>query len=540
MSQVPQIAPLPPAPRRSDAPEDFSAKADALAAAQPGFVSQANALAAFVHQRGSSAEQAATSASGSAAAAAASALAASNSDVSAGNSAAFSAEKAAAAAESAYSASSSAQTAQTAAQTASAAAQATADGLAAIAGGPVASVAGLSGVVTLAGLSAAGVATGAQLQAEAQARQQVDQSLQQAINGKQPSMTTATTAEMQAGTVTGLRAMSPSLVAQAIGALAGSKLVYRQRSSNQQITAADNATIFEVLSGTFTQSFAACSTLGSGWFCYIRNAGSGTVTLDPDGSEQIDSRLSFPMYPGEMRLIQCDGSRLRSWVLNSFYAVFTASGTLVVPPGYTAFQGLLWGAGGGGGSYSGGGGGGCTPFTLPVPGSSTMSLVIGAGGGRVISAWQYGGTGGQSSFESVSAFGGGGGGPDSISGGGGGGAISQGEVGGNGGRPDGGTTSTARPDSAYGGGVGGTTVGSGSSFYGGGGGFAGNGVTNAGSSVYGGGGGGGAAGSHVGMSQHGGRGGTTGADGVAPGGGGGGGVASGAGARGELRIWGII
>ena len=59
MSQVPQIAPLPPAPRRSDAPEDFSAKADALAAAQPGFVSQANSVANFVSQK--SAEAAASS-----------------------------------------------------------------------------------------------------------------------------------------------------------------------------------------------------------------------------------------------------------------------------------------------------------------------------------------------------------------------------------------------------------------------------------------------------------------------------------------------
>lgn len=54
--------------------------------------------------------------------------------------------------------------------------------------------------------------------AEAQARAQADQALQQAIDGKQPSMTTATAAEMQAGTVTDLRAMSPSLVAQAVEA----------------------------------------------------------------------------------------------------------------------------------------------------------------------------------------------------------------------------------------------------------------------------------------------------------------------------------
>lgn len=159
MSQVPQISPLPPAPRRSDAPEDFSAKADALAAAQPGFVAQANTLVEFANQRSTLAEQAANSASDSSAAAAASAQAASSSASLAEGSADTAVAKAAEAAESASSADSSAQAASASAQNAAADAQAVADGLASIAGGPVASVAGKTGVVALEQLAEVGVAT---------------------------------------------------------------------------------------------------------------------------------------------------------------------------------------------------------------------------------------------------------------------------------------------------------------------------------------------------------------------------------------------
>lgn len=59
---VPTIRALPTPPRRSDAPSDFSAKADALAAALPGFVADSNAQAAFVDQRAADADQSAQSA----------------------------------------------------------------------------------------------------------------------------------------------------------------------------------------------------------------------------------------------------------------------------------------------------------------------------------------------------------------------------------------------------------------------------------------------------------------------------------------------
>lgn len=64
--------------------------------------------------------------------------------------------------------------------------------------------------------------------------------------------------------------------------------------------------------GTFTLSFDAAETLGNGWFCYVKNGGDGDVTLAPDGAQTIDGLDGYIMYPGEVRLFQCDGAALRT------------------------------------------------------------------------------------------------------------------------------------------------------------------------------------------------------------------------------------
>lgn len=65
---VPTIAPLPTPPARSDAPVDFSAKADAFAAALPRFGGDANELAEFTNQRAIDADDSAQAAAASEAA----------------------------------------------------------------------------------------------------------------------------------------------------------------------------------------------------------------------------------------------------------------------------------------------------------------------------------------------------------------------------------------------------------------------------------------------------------------------------------------
>jgi len=311
------------------------------------------------------------------------------------------------------------------------------------------------------------------------------------------------------------------------------------RTSDTTLTASNNSNFIDITSGTFTQTFTSAATLGNGWFCYIRNSGTGDITLDPDGSETIDGLATFIMYPQEVRLIKSDGTNLTSTVLTSFYKVFSATGTFTKPPGYSDISGMLWGGGGGGSSGlggTGGGGGACHSFSVPSSVfSASCSVVIGAGGasGGLNGAGADGGT---SSFDGKAYAYGGTGGPLGSAPGGNGGGISAvgGEplpyVAGGGGNNQGFGGSISAESityyAVYGGGHGG-----GYNTY----------DFSGGPSVYGG-GGGGRIGEPGGTSSFGGDGGSSGAAGTIPAGGGGGGAsgAAGDGARGELRLRGVL
>jgi len=95
----------------------------------------------------------------------------------------------------------------------------------------------------------------------------------------------------------------------------GSALPRSARTSNTIIGDADRSTLIDITSGTFTQTFVAVATLGAGWWCYIRNSGTGDITLDPNLSETIDGATTSLLSPGMVIIVQCDGSALRSVVL---------------------------------------------------------------------------------------------------------------------------------------------------------------------------------------------------------------------------------
>lgn len=309
------------------------------------------------------------------------------------------------------------------------------------------------------------------------------------------------------------------------------------RTANAQLVQADRATLVEITSGTFTQSFDTPANLGSGWYVFLWNSGTGDITIPSS-----DGVTNWVMYPGEMRLFQCNGTAFRSVIVRPFNKTFVASGTFAKPPGYSLFQGLAWSGGQGGNKVGatsttpGGSGGGCFPFHFPAAAlAASESVQIGAGGAGATTNPSTGNPGGNTTFGTLlTVFGG-----DSN----GGGAIGAGYSAAAAIRTVIGNLSAA---AGFGGGH---TTDSVSTVWGG---ATSIGNAPAGNSLYGGGSGQGVNGSTLvgsaGTSKFGGNGGAgatfgSGSDGAAPGGGGGSTTGSGnggAGARGELRIWGVV
>lgn len=307
------------------------------------------------------------------------------------------------------------------------------------------------------------------------------------------------------------------------------------RTSNTILASADSGKLIDITSGTFSQTFDTGANLGAGWYVVLRNSGSGDITPTP-GSGTIDGLSSFVMYPGEARLVQCDGTNLTTVVLAPFYRAFTASGTFTRPPGYSQFGGIAWSAGMSGqrtnnaAAFSqGGNAGGAFPFSFTSAQIGTSQTITVGAGGVAVSGVADGNSGGDTTIGALLTVKGA---TRSA-----GGAVS--------GFAGAGTSAgvgfeSGINNSAYSAvGVWGGATSAGGNFAGG-------------SSVYGGAGGGNVNASGVvyaaGTSVFGGNGGaasiaSNGTDGVAPGGGGGAtqtGAASGAGARGEVRIWGVV
>lgn len=95
------------------------------------------------------------------------------------------------------------------------------------------------------------------------------------------------------------------------GATGNGDIAYLAKTGAYTVTAADKGKLIDCTSGTFTLSFSACATLGANWITYIRNSGTGVITLDPNASETIDGAATFTLNPGASCMVQCDGTALR-------------------------------------------------------------------------------------------------------------------------------------------------------------------------------------------------------------------------------------
>jgi hypothetical protein len=173
-------------------------------------------------------------------------------------------------------------------------------------------------------------------------------------------------------------------------------------------------------SGTFTLATTAAATLGAGWWCYVRNSGTGSITIDPNAAETVDGVASGIVYPGFTFLLYCDGTNFGLVKVSGYRCEVITSGTSwVCPIGITRPKGRLVGGGGGGGRTGttnpapGGGSGAYAEFNFASVAGTGYTYAIGAGGAAGASNSSVGSAGSATTFNTgvvtVTANGGGGG-----------------------------------------------------------------------------------------------------------------------------------
>lgn len=71
--------------------------------------------------------------------------------------------------------------------------------------------------------------------------------------------------------------------------------------------AADKATVFRCTT-TFTLSLSAASAVGNGYFIFVRNTGTGIITVTPNGAETINGLATLTLGYGKSALLVSNGS----------------------------------------------------------------------------------------------------------------------------------------------------------------------------------------------------------------------------------------
>ena len=179
---------------------------------------------------------------------------------------------------------------------------------------------------------------------------------------------------------------------------------YRDLVGATTAVSSDRGTLLSC-SGTFTLSLAAAATLGDGWFCVVRNAGSGNITIDPNGAETIDGLSTGVVYPGFAFLVSCTGALFQVQKVAGHRIERLTSGTSwTCPMGVTFVRGQGVGSGGGGGRGSStttvapGGPGAYSQWEFTTTPGTTHAYSIGASAGLQITTGTVGISGSSTTF----------------------------------------------------------------------------------------------------------------------------------------------
>lgn len=206
------------------------------------------------------------------------------------------------------------------------------------------------------------------------------------------------------GTISGSGTVAAwSVSVTAVVPAAAPSLTQRTITSTDTLIASDQGKLINC-SGTFTLSVTAAATLGNGWWCYVRNTGTGTVTLDPNGTETVDGVATGPVA-GTI-LLACNGTSFTAVKIGGFdtLQLLTSGTSWTAPLGVRRARVRGVGGGGGGGRSSDaaegspGAGGGYFEGIYPTTPGTAYTYAIGAAGVKASATGAAGTAGGNTSI----------------------------------------------------------------------------------------------------------------------------------------------
>jgi hypothetical protein len=94
----------------------------------------------------------------------------------------------------------------------------------------------------------------------------------------------------------------------AVGTLLSQSVPVTQFNSNYSAGVQDRARMFVWTGAAGTFGLPAPTTVGDNWFCYLRNSGSGAISVDPTGTILINGGASVSFQPGDSAILVTDGA----------------------------------------------------------------------------------------------------------------------------------------------------------------------------------------------------------------------------------------
>ena len=94
----------------------------------------------------------------------------------------------------------------------------------------------------------------------------------------------------------------------AVGTLLSQSVPVTSFNTDYTAGVVDRAKMFNWTSAAGTLTLPSAVAVGNNWFIYVRNSGSGALSADAPGSQNIDGNSALSIQPGESAIIVSDGA----------------------------------------------------------------------------------------------------------------------------------------------------------------------------------------------------------------------------------------